>query len=694
MTAAGVWTYTLDNANSAVQALNVGDTLTDTFTVTTVDGTAQVVTITINGTSDAAIISGTATGSVIEAGGATRGTPTATGTLTDTDVDNPPNTITTVSSPAASDGGYGIFTMTAAGVWTYTLDNANSAVQALDVGDTLTDTFTVTTVDGTAQVVTIAIHGASDADPNDFDYLATGTHVISDPPYVYGTPGGDSIAGGGDEGQIIYGGAGNDTLNGTGKSDIVYAGSGNDTVKGNDGDDTIYGGSGSDTINANNGNDTIVGGFGADHLAGSNGDDRFVYLSVADSNAAQFDTISDFKSGSDRIDLAALGALGILALTSTSTSVPAHTIAWLYDSATNQTIVYVNPTDQTLSIGNSGLLEIHLQGIVTIQASDFIYEPTTAPVVLASDAIDLGMAATADGTVVTTTSAVASSDSTVSDGALIADWNWKVQTTKEGFGFDAARDQIDSIGYARFTSSDEVRTQPTEYTDDDAVITLASGQSIELQRVHVTALMENNFAFDQSLVLDSAGAMTTGNGVMAHSGTIHSTAALNAADDRAELQLIKHGLALEDGDRIVPSHSDKTNSGTSSIATNNEDHRALKASENGGGGNHSISGEASEHGTAPMQGAGALYFDPSSTAHVVFGSGAAGTLGLGDSFHFKNEISGFEGSGAIGLADVDHTPASISHSENNARTSGPEGAQTIELSLPGQHSADHFNIVS
>ena len=111
-------------------------------------------------------------------------------------------------------------------------------------------------------------------------------------------------------------------------------------------------------------------------LTGSNGDDRFVYLSVADSNAAQFDTISDFKSGSDRINLTALGALGlsILALTSTSTSVPAHTIAWLYDSAANETIVYVNPTDHTLSIGDSGLLEIHLQGIATIQASDFIYE--------------------------------------------------------------------------------------------------------------------------------------------------------------------------------------------------------------------------------------------------------------------------------------------------------------------------------
>ena len=42
-----MWTYTLDNSNATVQALNVGQTLTDTFTATTVDGTAQLVTITI-----------------------------------------------------------------------------------------------------------------------------------------------------------------------------------------------------------------------------------------------------------------------------------------------------------------------------------------------------------------------------------------------------------------------------------------------------------------------------------------------------------------------------------------------------------------------------------------------------------------------------------------------------------------------
>ncbi len=162
MTAAGVWTYTVNNADSAVQALNVGDTLTDSFTVATVDGTPEVVTVTIHGSNDAAIISGTTTGSVIEAGCAIHGTPAASGTLTDTDVDNTPNAFTPVSSPTLSDAGYGTFTMAADGVWSYVLDNANHAVQALNVHDTLTDTFTVTTIDGTAQVVTVSIHGSND----------------------------------------------------------------------------------------------------------------------------------------------------------------------------------------------------------------------------------------------------------------------------------------------------------------------------------------------------------------------------------------------------------------------------------------------------------------------------------------------------------------------------------------------------
>ena len=161
--AAGVWTYTLDNTNTAVQALNVGQSLTDTFTATTVDGTEQLVIITINGRNDAAVISGAANGSVTEADGVANGTPTAIGDLNSTDVDNNPNDAWTAVGTTPGASGYGSYTLTAAGVWTYTLDNSHPDVQALTAGETLTDTFTAVTIDGTQQLVTITINGRNDA---------------------------------------------------------------------------------------------------------------------------------------------------------------------------------------------------------------------------------------------------------------------------------------------------------------------------------------------------------------------------------------------------------------------------------------------------------------------------------------------------------------------------------------------------
>ncbi|MBR0696962.1 VCBS domain-containing protein [Bradyrhizobium lablabi] len=444
MTACGVWSYTLDNANCAVQALNVCDTLTDTFTVTTIDGTPQVVTITIQGSNDAAVVSGTTTGAVTETGAADCGNPIACGALTDTDVDNTPNTFTAVSCPTASDKGFGTFTMTAAGEWTYKLDNTNCTVEALNACDTLTDTFTVTTIDGTKQVVTITIHGANDSDPNDFDFLATGTHVVSDPPHVYGTPGHDSIAGGGAYKQIVYAGAGDDTINGTSKDDVIYGGSGNDIIKGNGGNDTIYGGSGNDTIKGNYGCDTIVGGFGADWLTGSNGNDRFVYLSAADSNAAHFDTITDFQSGCDKIDLSSLGAFAFAALTPSSTSVPEHAVAWLCDSANNVTIVYANPTDQALKVGDCGLVEIHLAGTPTVQASDFVTEPAAAAMT---------------DNVATTTAGVSSAPTEFAAGL-----------SENSFTFDQTTPQ----GSAGTTTTDSGAALPPDQTINDNSITAPS----------------------------------------------------------------------------------------------------------------------------------------------------------------------------------------------------------------------------
>ncbi|MGY0575747.1 VCBS domain-containing protein [Bradyrhizobium sp. RDM12] len=166
MTADGHWTYTLDDANPAVLALKACDTTTDTFTVTTIGGTPQTITVTIQGADDPSVVSGDTHGHVVEAGGvhnADHGVPTASGVLTAVDVDGPSNDFDPVACPETSDNGYGTFTMTPDGHWIFALDNGNCAVQALNVGQSLTDSFTVKTADETAQSVSVTIEGSNDA---------------------------------------------------------------------------------------------------------------------------------------------------------------------------------------------------------------------------------------------------------------------------------------------------------------------------------------------------------------------------------------------------------------------------------------------------------------------------------------------------------------------------------------------------
>src|SRR6185295_7949601 len=152
--------YTLDDGNATVQALNLGGTLHELVTVATADGTQQVIDITINGANDAAVISGTATGAVTEKSGVANGTAgvaTATGTLSATDIDG--SAAFTVQSSAAKT--YGTFSIDASGAWSYTLDDGNADVQALNTGGTLHELVTVTTADGTEKEIDITINGAN-----------------------------------------------------------------------------------------------------------------------------------------------------------------------------------------------------------------------------------------------------------------------------------------------------------------------------------------------------------------------------------------------------------------------------------------------------------------------------------------------------------------------------------------------------
>ncbi|WP_210448863.1 VCBS domain-containing protein [Vibrio crassostreae] len=149
----GDWTYDLDNKNPQVQALGKGSATTDIITIHSADGTPHQITITVNGTNDKAVISGTSTGLVTE-----ESQLQTSGTLAVTDVD----TGEAHFSNTDIVGSFGTLHLTDTGSWTYDLDNSNPNVQALGKGATATDTITIHSADGTPHQVTITVNGTND----------------------------------------------------------------------------------------------------------------------------------------------------------------------------------------------------------------------------------------------------------------------------------------------------------------------------------------------------------------------------------------------------------------------------------------------------------------------------------------------------------------------------------------------------
>ena len=179
--------YTYSVADSAVQYLGLGDTKVDTFTIKSVDGTTKVVSFTIEGANDAAVIGDPVAHTVTEdSGGAAL---TATGKLAISDVDQ--NQSSFQPGSVAGAGNLGALTFAADGTYTYSVDN--SATQFLGAADTKVDTFTVTALDGTTKVVSFTIQGVNDAavigtptvhdvkeDSSPVTLTATGSISISD----------------------------------------------------------------------------------------------------------------------------------------------------------------------------------------------------------------------------------------------------------------------------------------------------------------------------------------------------------------------------------------------------------------------------------------------------------------------------------------------------------------------------------
>lgn len=193
----------------------------------------------------------------------------------------------------------------------------------------------------------------------------------------------------GDEagGNLLFGGAGNDvitagygadTASGGSGGDLIFGygsapstgGSGGEAARERDLGDVLFGGAGDDTVDGGGGADTIDGGAGADRLEGSYGNDTLTGGPGADLFVFGFrpvfmardtgqgegdrDVVTDFRSGVDVLD---------------ATGYRSPSVTWAYDEAGDRTIVTI--VDPRTGLGFPDL-EIELAGVRNLAAGDIL----------------------------------------------------------------------------------------------------------------------------------------------------------------------------------------------------------------------------------------------------------------------------------------------------------------------------------
>jgi VCBS repeat-containing protein len=343
---------------TAFDHLAAGDSVEVVVSYTVEDehgaSSSSTLTFTVTGSNDAAMVTGDDAKDITE-----DAVPnTVSGDLNSTDVDGTDDAwdADTIA------GDYGSLAINADGTWTYTLDNSNPTVDALnDASPALTDTITVKTEDGTEHDVVITINGHTDASdvlaPTDIKFsLASTVGGLTGSNLAANATLGSFTAVDGDSSSWTFGlsganaslftlsptsGGSVNLLTGgaaiaTGQYSIdvtatdsggnhytetftVSVGSvaadgtvaftisaGSDVSFGINGGDTINGGAGEDALVGGNGSDTLNGGLGNDQLFGGQQDDIFI-LNTAISPAANVDSIMDFDAAgtpnSDQIHL-------------------------------------------------------------------------------------------------------------------------------------------------------------------------------------------------------------------------------------------------------------------------------------------------------------------------------------------------------------------------------------------------------
>ncbi len=202
--------------------------------------------------------------------------------------------------------------------------------------------------------------GGDDVDTVDYRGSADGVTVdIQAGTGLGGDAEGDMLSGI----ERVLGSANGDTITGNDQDNLL---------QGLDGDDVLNGGLGRDLIRGGDGADTITGGAGRDALFGGDGADVFIFEDIAQSvPGAMRDSIRDFISGSDSVDLSSIDAInggGDDMFTFIGTNSFSNTAGEL------QALNLRGNTFIRGDIDGDGVadVEILLRGTLTLDTSDFV----------------------------------------------------------------------------------------------------------------------------------------------------------------------------------------------------------------------------------------------------------------------------------------------------------------------------------
>ncbi|WP_407113135.1 LuxR C-terminal-related transcriptional regulator [Bradyrhizobium sp. LMG 9283] len=372
------------------------------------------------------------------------------------------------SNPTSVHGEYGTFAAVA-GALIYALHDPHLAVaRTHDAGHASIDSLqAVTGENATTKLAAINNADAHHADKSVAGFPSHDAHL----PSAFLTTGSDGVAGEGARGQASDGAAGDNLQKTLGVLDF--------------------------------GHDAGIGGHSHGQLIGGNVVENVVHRSSIDSTLSS--SVFDFASGPSRINLAAFGALAWLHMTAASKSIPPHTLAWIYDSASNETIVYVNPTDHVLDIGDRSLLEIHLQGIVSIAESDFVHQPEGTAVAITLEELEAALISVA-----ATDETVLSADSVhtvVGESATGTDGVWS-RLADDGLRFQFGQTRAGSGTSTRFRTVTSDSAAATEESDGASHVSI-SVSSIEPAQ-SATAAAVGNLTFKSEPIKTDTDILSAG----------------------------------------------------------------------------------------------------------------------------------------------------------------------------------------